>query len=160
MRHSNGITQMKTAFAAVPKKRLSQIVLALPALVFLALALRGIYSDYEHIRLEKHRLEARTAVADGTFVEVHDLISAKSGSRIPQGTIVFNTASGQTVKFQSVDANAKVGMKIPVRYDPRQPDNYAIGDVFFGFSDLIFNNGPFLAIGVFFLFLVLRVGYS
>ena len=149
---------MKTAFAAAWKKWIIQFILGVPAIIFLALALHGIDSDYEHIRLEKRRLEARTAVAEGTFIEVHDVVLGRSRSRTPKGTIVFTTASGQEVRFQSVDPKAKVGLKMTVRYDPRQPGNYAIGDVFFGFSDLIFDNAFFLVMGVYFLFLVRWVG--
>ena len=83
---------MKTAFAAARKKRVGQIVLAVPTIVFLALALHGISSDYKHIRLEKRRLEARTAVAEGAIVELHD--AWHSSIRSPKKTVVFTAASG------------------------------------------------------------------
>jgi hypothetical protein len=51
-------------------------------------------------------------------------------------------------------------MKIPIHYDPQEPNNYSVGDVIFSFSDLVFDNAFFLLMGLYFLFMVFRVRRS
>ena len=150
---------MNADIVAARKKRVILIVLAVPTMILLALALHGIYSDYMRIKLAQHRLKARTTEAEGTVVALHD--AWHSGQRVPKETVVFTAASGQQIQFSTLaNINDKVGMRIPVWYDPLQPDNYALGDRVFGFSELIFDNAPILVAGLFFLFLVLRVRFS
>ena len=139
------------------KIRVAQILVAVPGILILSLALHGIVADYQHIGDVKRRLAARTALAKGTIVELHD--AWHGGRKIPKETVVFTTASGEQVRFLGLaNANDKVGMEMPVRYDPRQPANFAVGNDFFGFSDLVFGNAPFFAMGLYFLLMAVLLG--
>ncbi len=138
------------------KLRIVRIAIAAPAFVFLAVALRGIVVDYRDVRLAKRLEHARTAVTEGTFVEVHHLVSLKSGSRTPEGTVVFTPPTGEPIKFNYVGNDAKLGRKIEVRYDPANPHNFSAGAPLFGLSDLVWDNAFFVVMGAIFLFALTR----
>ncbi len=141
---------------ASQNRRAAQILVAVPGIIFLSLVLHGSFADYQHMRDAQRRAEARTAQAEGTIVEVHD--RAHRVSRYPEGSGVFVAASGREVRFFNADPNVKVGMKVPVSYDPRHPDNYSLGHDLSGFTGLIFGNAPFFVMGLFFLFLAGMLG--
>jgi len=145
--------------AAAPKRRLAQALVAAPGIILLLLALRGSVTDYRHMQDVRRRAEARTALAEATIVEAHDLISGK-GHRIVQGagTISFTAVSGKEVRVGYRGFSGSPGTKLPVTYDPREPENYAMGNDLFGFSDLLFDNAPFFLLGLYFLFLVMMLG--
>ena len=145
--------------AAPHKRRLAQALVAVPGIILLFLALHGAFTDYRHIENLRRRAEARTALAEATIVEAHGLISGK-GHRIAEGagTISFTTASGQEVRVPYRGFSGSPGTKLPVTYDPREPENYAMGNDLFGFSDLLFDNAPFFLLGLYFLFLVMMLG--
>ena len=141
------------------KRRLAQVLVAAPGIILLFVALHGAFADYRHIQDVRRRAEARTALAEGTIVEAHDLISGK-GHRIAEGagTFSFTTASGQEVRVPYYRGFCgSLGTKLPVRYDPRNPENCALGDNRWGFSDLL-GNAPFFLLGLYFLFLAMRLG--
>jgi hypothetical protein len=54
--------------------------------------------------------------------------------------------------------SGRPGTKLPVRYDPRKPENCALGNDRFGFSDLLLGNAPLFLLGLYFLFLAMRLG--
>ena len=141
------------------KRRLAQVLVAAPGIILLFVALHGAFADYRHIQDVRRRAEARTALAEGTIVEAHDLISGK-GHRIAEGagTFSFNTASGQDVRVPYRGFSGSPGTKLSVRYDPRNPENCGIGNDLFGFSDLLFDNAPFFLVGLYFLFLAIKLG--
>ena len=140
------------------KRRLAQALVAAPGIILLLLALRGVFADYRHMQDVSRRAETRTALAEVTIVETHGLISGK-GLRIAEGagTFSFTTASGQEVRVPYRGFSGSLGAKLPVRYDPRNPENCALGDNRWGFSDLL-GNTPFFLMGLFFLFLATRLG--
>jgi hypothetical protein len=107
----------------------------------------------------RRRAEARTARAEATIVEAHDLISGK-GHRIAQGagTVSFTAVSGKDVLVPYRGFSGNPGTKLPVTYDPREPENYAMGNDLFGFSDLLFGNAPFFVMGLYFLFIAMMLG--
>ena len=141
------------------KRRLAQLLVAVPGIVLLFFALRGSFTDYRHIQHVRQRAEARTAPAEATIVETHGLVSGK-GLRIAEGagTFSFTTASGQEVRVPYRGFSGSLGTKLPVTYDPRNPENCALGNDLFGFSDLLFNNAPFFLMGLCFLFLAMKLG--
>jgi hypothetical protein len=141
------------------KRRLAQALVAAPGIILLYLAVHGVFADYRHMQDVRRRAEARTALAEATIVETHGLVSGK-GLRIAEGagTFSFTTASGQEVRVPYRGFSGSLGTKLPVRYDPRNPENCAGGNDLFGFSDLLFNNAPFFLIGLYFLFLALKLG--
>ena len=141
------------------KRRLAQALVAAPGIILLFLALRGSLTDYRHIQDVRRRAEARTAVAEATIVETHGLVSGK-GTRIEQGagTISFTAVSGKEVRVPYRGFSGSPGTKLPVTYDPREPENYAMGNDLFGFSDLLFGNAPFFVMGLYFLFLAMMLG--
>jgi len=143
----------------VLKRRLAQALVAAPGIILLFLALHGVFADYRHMQDVRRRAEARTMRAEGTILEAHDLISGK-GTRIAQGagTIGFTTVSGQEVRVPYRGFSGGPGTKLPVTYDPREPENYAMGNDLFGFSDLLFDNAPFFVMGLYFLFLAMMLG--
>jgi len=145
--------------AAAHKRRLAQALVAAPGIILLFLALRGSFTDYRHMQDVRRRAEARTALAEATIVETHDLISGK-GHRIAQGagTISFTAVSGKEVRVPYRGFSGAQGTKLPVTYDPREPENYAMGNDLFGFSDLLFDNAPFFVMGLYFLFLAMMLG--
>src|SRR5438132_5288362 len=143
----------------VLKRRLAQALVAVPGIVLLFFALRGSFTDYRHIQHVRRRAEARTALAEATIVETHGLVSGK-GLRIAEGagTFSFTTVSGQEVRVPYRGFSGSLGTKLPVTYDPRNPENCALGDNRWGFSDLLFNNAPFFLMGLCFLFLAMKLG--
>ena len=142
----------------VLKRRLAQALVAAPGIVLIFFALRGSFTDYRHIQHVRQRAEARTAPAEATIVETHGLVSGK-GTRIAEGagTFSFNTASGQEVRVPYRGFSGSPGTKLPVRYDPRNPENCAGGNDLFGLSDLLFDNAPFFLVGLYFLFLAMKI---
>src|SRR5437660_8793832 len=140
------------------KRRLAQLLVATPGIILLFVALHGAFADYRHIQVARRRAEARTAPAEATIVEAHGLVSGK-GHRIAEGagTFSFTTASGQEVRIPYRGFSGSPGTKLPVRYDPRNPENCAGGNDLFGFSDLLFNNAPFFLVGLYFLFLAMKI---
>ena len=140
------------------KRRLAQALVAAPGIILLFLALRGVFADYRHMQDVSRRAETRTALAEAKIVETHGLISGK-GLRIAEGagTFSFTTASGQEVRVPYRGFSGSLGTKLPVRYDPRNPENCALGDNRWGFSDLL-GNAPFFLMGLYFLFLATRLG--
>ena len=141
------------------KRRLAQALVAAPGIILLFFALRGSFTDYRHIEHARRRAEARTERAEATIVETHGLVSGK-GTRIAQGagTFSFTTVSGQEVRVPYRGFSGNLGTKLPVTYDPREPENCAIGNDLFGFSDLLFDNAPFFVVGLYFLFLAMMLG--
>jgi len=142
------------------KRRLAQALVAAPGIILLFLALHGTFADYRHMQDVRRRAETRTALAEATIVETHGLVSGK-GFRIAEGagTFSFTTASGQEVRVPYYRGFCgSLGTKLPVRYDPRNPENCAGGNDLFGFSDLLFDNAPFFLIGLYFLFLAFKLG--
>ena len=141
------------------KRRLAQVLVATPGVILLFLALHGAFTDYRHMQDVRRRAEARTAPAEATIVETHGLVSGK-GLRIAEGagTFSFTTASGQEVRVPYRGFSGSSGTKFPVRYDPRNPENCGQGNDLFGFSDLLFDNVFFLVIGLYFLFLAMKLG--
>src|SRR5437879_3966758 len=125
----------------VLKRRLAQALVAAPGIILLFLALHGVFADYRHMQDVRRRAEARTALAEATIVEAHDLISGK-GHRIAQGagTISFTAVSGKEVRVGYRGFSGGPGTKLPVTYDPRNPETYAMGNALFGFSDILFDN--------------------
>jgi hypothetical protein len=145
--------------AALYKRRLARALVAAPGIILLLLALRGSFTDYRHMQDVRRRAEARTARAEATIVEAHGLVSGK-GVRIPEGagTISFTAVSGQEVRVPYRGFSGAPGTKLPVTYDPREPENYAMGNDLFGFSDLLFGNAPFFVMGLYFLFIAMMLG--
>ena len=96
---------------------------------------------------------------EGTILEAHDLVSGK-GTRIAQGagTIGFTVVSGKEVRVPYRGFSGGPATKLPVTYDPREPENCAMGNDLFGFSDLLFDNAPFFLMGLYFLFLAMKLG--
>jgi hypothetical protein len=141
------------------KRRLAQVLVAAPGIILLFLALHGTFADYRHMQDVRRRAEARTALAEATIVEAHGLVSGK-GVRIAEGagTISFTAVSGKEVRVPYRGFSGSPGTKLPVTYDPREPENYAMGNDLFGFSDLLFGNAPFFLIGLYFLFLAMKLG--
>src|SRR5207302_3369780 len=129
------------------KRRLAQALVAAPGIILLLLALHGVVADYRHMQDVRRRAEARTALAEATIVETHGLVSGK-GLRIAEGagTFSFTTASGQEVRIPYRGFSGSSGTKLPVRYDPGNPENCAGGNDLFGFSDLLFDNVPFFVV--------------
>lgn len=159
---------MNRKSASTPRKRGIQAILVLPAMIFLSVAVHGIFSDYQQIQTQRRRLEARTATAEGTIVKLYDTERPHrwehSGLAVKAETVVFTAASGQRIEFSAyADNGDQVGMKMLIHYDPLHPDNFAV-DKFaakeknFGLLDLIFENVFPLGMGVYFLFLVFWVG--
>jgi hypothetical protein len=147
------------ADAGALKRRLAQALVAVTGIIFLFLALHGVVADYRHMQDVRRRSEMRMAVAEATIVETHGLISGK-GHRIPEGagTFTFTTASGQEVRIPySGGFSGSLGTKLPVRYDPRNPENCSLGDNRWGLSDLL-GNAPFFLMGLYFLFLAMKLG--
>jgi hypothetical protein len=141
------------------KRRLAQAFVAAPGIILLYLAVHGVFADYRHMQDVRRRAETRTALAEATIVETHGLISGK-GHRIPEGagTFSFTTVSGREVRVSYQGGFCgSLGTKLPVRYDPRNPENCALGDNRWGFSDLL-GNAPFFLIGLYFLFLAMKLG--
>src|SRR5437867_4656311 len=138
------------------KRRLAQALVATPGIILLLLALHGVVADYRHMQDVSRRPEARTALAEATIVETHGLVSGK-GLRIAEGagTFSFTTVSGQEVRIPYRGFSGSLGTKLPVRYDPRNPENCALGDNRWGFSDLL-GNAPFFLMGLCFLFLAMK----
>jgi hypothetical protein len=140
-------------------RRLAQVLVAAPGIILLVLALRGTFGDYRHIQYVRRRAEVRAALAEGTILETRDLVSGK-GTRIAQGvgTIGFTTVSGQEVRVRYRGFSGSPGTKLRLSYDPSEPENYALGNDLFGFSDLLFDNAPLFVLGLYFLFLSMRLG--
>ena len=140
------------------KRRLAQALVAAPGIILLFLALHGFFADYRHMQDVSRRAETRTALGEATIVETHGLVSGK-GLRIAEGagTFSFITASGQEVRVPYRGFSGSLGTKLPVRYDPRNPGNCALGDNRWGFSDLL-GNVPFFLMGLYFLFLAVKLG--
>src|SRR5256712_4739378 len=141
------------------KRRLAQLLVAAPGIILLFLALHGAFADYRHMQDVRRRAQARTALAEATIVETHGLVSGK-GLHIAEGagTFSFTTASGQEVRVPYRGFSGSLGTKLPVRYDPSNPENCALGDNQWGFSDLL-GNAPFFLMGLCFLFLATRLGH-
>src|SRR3989440_3402525 len=114
------------------KRRLAQLLVAGPGIILLFLALHGAFTDYRHMQDVRRRAEARTALAEATIVETHGLVSGK-GLRIAEGagTFSFTTASGQEVRVPYRGFSGSSGTKLPVRYDPRNPENCGEGNNLF-----------------------------
>ena len=151
---------MSHFFARFPRKRrLAQALVAVPGIILLFLALHGVVADYRHMQDVRRRAEARTALTEATIVETHGLVSGK-GLRIAEGagTFSFTTVSGQEVRIPYRGFSGSLGTKLPVTYDPRNPENCALGNDLFGFSDLLFDNTPFFVMGLYFLFLAMMLG--
>ena len=149
-----------TADVGALKRRFAQALVAAPGIILLFLALHGTFADYHHMQDVRRRAETRTALAEATIVETHGLISGK-GLRIAEGagTFTFTTASGQEVRVPYRGGfSGSLGTKLPVRYDPRNPENCALGDNRWGFSDLV-GNAPFFLMGLYFLFLAMKLGH-
>ena len=140
------------------KRRPAQALVAAPGIILLFVALHGVVADYRHMQDVSRRPEARTALAEATIVETHGLVSGK-GLRIAEGagTFSFTTVSGQEVRIPYRGFSGSLGTKLPVRYDPRNPENCALGDNRWRFSDLL-GNAPFFLLGLYFLFLAMRLG--
>jgi hypothetical protein len=140
------------------KRRLALALVAAPGIILVFLALHGAFADYRHMQDVRRRAEARTALAEATIVEAHDLVSGK-GHRTEQGagTFSFTTVSGHEVRVPYRGFSGSPGTKLSVRYDPRNPENCALGDNRWGFSDLL-GNAPFFLMGVYFLFLAMKLG--
>ena len=140
------------------KRRLAQALVAAPGIVLVFVALHGVFADYRHMQDVRRRAEARTALAEGTIVEAHGLVSGK-GHRTEQGagTFSFTTVSGQEVRVPYRGFSGRPGTKLSVRYDPRSPENCAQGNNLWGYSDLL-GNAPFFLLGLYFLFLAMRLG--
>ena len=145
--------------AALYKRRLARTLVAVPGIILVLLALRGSFTDYRHIEHARRRAEARTARAEATIVETHGLVSGK-GTRIAQGagTFSFTTVSGKEVRVPYRGFSGAPGTKLPVTYDPREPENCAMGNDLFGFSDLLFDTAPLFVVGLYFLFLAMMLG--
>jgi hypothetical protein len=139
------------------KRRLAQALVAAPGIILLFFALHGTLADYRHMQDVRRRAEARTALAEATIIEAHGLVSGK-GHRTEQGagTFSFTTVSGQEVRVPYRGFSGSPGTKLPVRYDPRNPENCALGNNRWGFFDLLGNAPPFL-LGLYFLFLAMRL---
>jgi hypothetical protein len=137
---------------------LAQALVAVPGIIFLFLALDGTWADYRHLQDVNRRAATRTALAEATIVETHGLVTGK-GHRIAEGagTFRFTTASGQEVRVPYRGFSGTLGTKLPVRYDPRDPENCSLGDNRWGVFDLL-GNAPFFLLGLCFLFLAMRLG--
>jgi len=143
------------------RRRMSQVILALPAVAFLAIALHGIVADYRHVRRVEQRAAARTERATGSVVSLHWHYSLRTYTSWPDGIVAFTTASGRTIRFDMpLDGGEKVGTRVAVNYDPDDPENYAIGNDRFGYSDLAWSNAAPLAFGLYFVWLVAKVRRS
>src|SRR5438105_14786843 len=120
------------------KRRLAQALVAAPGIILLFVALHGVVADYRHMQDVRRRAEARTALAEATIVEAHGLVSGK-GLRIAEGagTFSFTAGSGQELRIPYRGFSGSSGTKLPVRYDPRNPENCALGDNRRGFSELL-----------------------
>jgi hypothetical protein len=106
-----------------------------------------------------HRCEA--ALAEATIIETHDLVY-RTGNRTKNGagTFSFTTVSGQEVQHRYQGFSRSPGMKLPVHYDPGNPENCAMGDNLYQWrlSDFL-GNAPFFLLGLYFLFLATRLGH-
>ena len=148
---------MNTESGKSSKKRVFQIVQAIPMIFFLYLAAHGIFSDYNHIKTQRHLLAVRTATAEGTIVRLYD--AARGTVIFKKEVVVFKTDSGREIEFKAIaDKGDKVGMTMTVNYDPANPDNFAVGKEIFSYSDLFWGNIFFVLMGLFFLFLICWIG--
>lgn len=155
----NAVDPVEMPVAVSRKRRIGQALVAIPGLILLYVALHGAFADYRHIQDVRRRAEARTAQAEATVIETHDLVSGK-GVRMAQGagTFSFTTDSGKEVRIKYRGFTSKPGEKLHVRYDPRDPENYALGNDLFGYSDLLMSNMPPFLISLYLLFLAVRMG--
>jgi hypothetical protein len=141
----------------IGKRRFVQALVAAPGIIFLFLALHGLFADYRHMQYLGRRAETRTALAEATIVETHGLVHGTLRFAEGAGTFSFTTASSQEVRVPYRGFSGSLGTKLPVRYDPRNPENCALGDARWGFSELI-GNAPFFLLGLYFLFLAMKLG--
>ena len=139
------------------KRRLAQALVATPGIIFLFLALHGLFADYRHMQEVSRRTEMRTALAEATIVETHDLLHGTVRTAEGAGTFTFTTASGQEMRVPYRGFSGSLGTKLPVSYDPRNPENCSLGDNRWGFSDLL-GNAPSFLMGLCFLFLAVKLG--
>jgi len=150
---------MNTDSTTARKKKITQIILAVPMIVLLYLAVHGFWADYQNMQNQKIRLAARTATAEGTVVRLYK--AARGTVEFSKEVVVFTTDSGRQIEF-SVNAykSDTVGMKMPVYYDPLHSDNYSLNKETYSYSDIISGNIFFLLFGLYFLFLIFRVRSS
>ncbi|HUN55592.1 MAG TPA: DUF3592 domain-containing protein [Smithella sp.] len=148
---------MNKASGSSVKKRIFQIVLAVPMAVFLLIGIRGMISDYTHIKTQERLLAARTSTADGIIVEIYE--AARGTIKFKKEVIAFRTDAGREITFKALaNKGDKIGMTMTVNYDPANPDNFAVGKEIFSYSDLFRGNIFFLLMGIFFLFLICWIG--
>jgi hypothetical protein len=93
----------------------------------------------------------RTAVStDGTIVELIES-SGSEGGTVYQAVVEFQTADGRTVRWQeSMASNPPAGQRgdrVPMKYDPSDPDNARIAKTF----RMWFLSGLFGLLGLLFL---------
>jgi hypothetical protein len=148
---------MNRASESNSKKRIIQIVLAVPMAVFLLVGVHGFISDYKHLKTQEHLLAVRTATAEGTIVRLYD--AARGTVIFKKEVVAFKTDSGREIEFKAIaNKGDKPGMTMTVNYDPANPDNFAVGKEIFSYSDLFWGNIFFLLMGFFFLFLICWIG--
>ena len=146
------------AVAARRKRRFAQALVAAPGIAFIAISLHGSFADYRHLQDVRRHAEARTAVGEARIIEAHDLAHGTVRTAQGAGTFGFTVASGREVRVPYRGFSGSPGTKLPVRYDPHDPENCAFGEKLFGVSDLLLSNAPFFAIGVYFLVLAAILG--
>ena len=140
------------------KRRIVQALVAAPGIILVVIALRGSLADYRHIQDARRRAEARTVVAEATIIEAHALTHGTVRTEHGAGTFGFTTASGLEVRVPYRGFSGSPGTKLPVRYDPHEPENCSFGGKLFGFPELLFDNAPFFGMGLFFLVLAVILG--
>ncbi len=148
---------MNKASESSSKKRIIQIVIAVPMAVFLLVGAHGFISDYKHLKTQERLLAARTATAEGTIVQLYD--AARGTVIFKKEVVFFKTDSGREIEFKAIaNKGDKPGITMTVNYDPANPDNFAVGKEIFSYSDLFWGNIFFLLMGFFFLFLICWIG--
>jgi hypothetical protein len=143
-----------------PVRRFGSIALYVLAVVALVLGCRNVSRDHEDINAYMSRRDARTATAEGTVTRFYSNI-LRSGREQPMEIIQFTAESGETFEGKAVRRGDAPGRHYTVRYDPRDPHNYAlpeIGDPGYSWKDAFLGNVPFFVIALYFLWLAWRIG--
>lgn len=142
------------------KVRCAQALLVAPGLFFLFLALHEGFSDYHYTQKMMQRAQARTAAAEATIIEAHARYAGGHWTGNGAGTFSFTTAAGQEIRVHYGNFSGNPGTRLPVRYDPKDPENCTLGDNnqwHWGFADVA-GHAPFFLLGLYFLFLAMRLG--
>ena len=141
------------------RRRIVQLIVAVPACFLVVLALHGLTADYREARRSQAALALRTAQAVGHIVEIHSRYSLRTRSTFPVGTVAFTAASGEDVRFPAwFNTGDKVGQAMTVYYDPADTQNHALSTEAFGFADVAWSNALLVVFALYATWLVFRIG--